>query len=181
MFGIVLCAAAVHAAAQEGDSALVAAMDAAGAAPSATTKLLWLGGACILYAGADYAGYNATRHNPTALKVYRVFQLLMQGAMSWLLYEQVGLPTALSFNLIWWTFGLDFLYYGYAELINPGHPWESRGDFRNGVLSNRCGWAYWTPVGMTRGMKRGLPIAADTLIAQSLIGLGLALTITIVF
>ena len=148
-------------------------------APGTLERLLWLAGASVAYAGFDYIGYNATRNNPSALRAYRVTQVLMQSAISWLLYEQVGLPTAISFNLIWWTFGMDFLYYGYAEIINPGHPWESRGDFGNGVLANRCGWAYWTPVGISRGMKRGKPIAANTLIAQSLVGLGLAVTITL--
>jgi hypothetical protein len=151
------------------------------AVPDASEKLLYLLGASVFFAGFDYLGYNATRRHPNALRVYRVLQGLTQIAISWFLYEQFGLPTAIGFNVIWWTFGDDFLYYGYAELINPGHPWESRGDLGNGVLSNRCTWAYWTPVGIMRGMKRNQAIAGSTLVAQSLVGLGAALTITLSF
>ena len=149
--------------------------------PGALEKTAWLLGASVLFAGFDYVGFNATRQNPNALKVYRVLQVLAQTAISWVLYDQVGLPTAIGFNLIWWTFGDDFLYYGFAELINPGHPWESRGDLGRGVMSNQCRWAYWTPIGIARGMRRDDPIAGNTLVAQALTGLALAFTITLTF
>jgi hypothetical protein len=151
------------------------------ATPSLGTKLLYLGGASLLFSGFDYFGYNLTRRNPSALIVYRVLQVLTQGAITWFLYDKMGLPTAVSFNVLWWTFCCDFLYYGYAEVINPGHPWESRGDLRNGVFRNDATWAYWTPVGISRGMKRDKGIPGETLVAQSLVGLALALTITITF
>lgn len=149
--------------------------------PDASEKLLYLLGASVFFAGFDYLGYNATRQHPSALSVYRVLQGLTQLAISWFLYEQVGLPTAIGFNLIWWTFGDDFLYYGYAELMNPGHPWESRGELGRKVMGNHCTWAYWTPVGILRGMKRDRAIAGSTLIAQSLVGLTAAISITLSF
>ena len=149
--------------------------------PSAATKLLYLAGASLVYAGVDYVGFNITRRNDTRLAIYRVFQVLMQGAITWFLYDRLGLPTAIGFNVIWWTFGLDFLYYGYAELINPGQPWESRGDLQHKVFDHEANWAYWTPVGIARGMKRSEGIPGDTLLAQSLIGAALGITITITF
>jgi hypothetical protein len=149
--------------------------------PSRLEKTAWLLGASVLFAGFDYVGYNLTRNHPTALKVYRALQVLTQSAISWLLYDQMGLPTAIGFNVIWWTFGTDFIYFGFAELVNPGHPWESRGDLGRGVMSNHCTWAYWTPIGIARGMRRNDPIAGNTLVAQALTGLALAFTITLTF
>lgn len=142
-------------------------------------KILYLTGASVLYAGIDYTGYNLTRNNNAALTVYRIFQVAVQGAITYFLYKEIGLPTAIAFNVIWWTFGDDILYYGYSELVNPGGRWESRGSFSANVMGNHATWAYWTPIGIVRGMKRDQPIAGDTLIAQSLFGLEIALTITI--
>jgi len=143
-------------------------------------KVLYLTGASLLYSGIDYFGYNATKKNSTTLIFYRIFQVAMQGAISWFLYDQLGLPTAIGFNLIWWTFGDDLLYYGYAELVNPGGAWESRGALRSNVMNNHTTWAYWTPIGMARGIKRE-PIAGDALVAQALMGAAIALTITLTF
>jgi hypothetical protein len=148
---------------------------------SATDKLLYLGGASLLFAGIDYFGFNLTRRNDTHLAIYRVFQVLTQAAITWFLYDKLGLPTAIGFNLIWWTFGVDFLYYGYAELINPGHPWESRGDLKSKVFDHDANWAWWTPVGIARGMRRTDGISGDTLVAQSLVGAALGIAITVTF
>ena len=144
-------------------------------------KLAWLTGASVAFAGFDYVGFNLTKRNPSSLIAYRVCQVLFQTGVSWLLYEKLGLPAAVGFNLIWWSFGDDFLYYCYAEVLNPGGHWESRGNLRNNVMRNHVTWAYWTPLGIMRGMKRSRPIAGDALLAQSLIGLSLAVTITISF
>jgi hypothetical protein len=144
-------------------------------------KLVWLAGANVAFAGFDYVGFNLTKRNPSSLIAYRVCQVLFQTGMSWLLYKKLGLPTVIGFNLIWWTFGDDFLYYCYAEAFNPGAPWESRGSLRDNVMRNHATWAYWTPLGIMRGMKRSQPIAGDALLAQSLIGLSLAVTLTISF
>lgn len=182
LFIILLLLSAVSLPAQERTDTTTTIRDGTAITPpGALEKSVWLLGASVLFAGFDYVGFNATRQHPTALKVYRVLQVLTQSALTWLLYEQMGLPTAIGFNLIWWTFGDDFLYYGYAELVNPGHPWESRGDLGRGVMSNHCTWAYWTPIGIARGMRRNDPIAGNTLVAQALTGLALAFTITLTF
>ncbi len=165
------------------DSTLVAMDPAPPVAhgPAWWEKTLAVIGASLLFSGFDYVGYNATRQNPTALKVYRVSQVLAQLGITYLLYESVGPGPALGFNLVWWTFGCDFIYYGYAEVVNPGHPWESRGDYSHGVGADQCTWAYWTPLGIARGMKRGEKIPERTLLAQSLIGAALGIGITVVW
>jgi hypothetical protein len=149
--------------------------------PEAGEKMLYLTGAALGFALFDYVGYNLVRNSDTGLPIYRVVQVLTQLGVSWLLYEKVGLPTAIAFNLIWWTWGLDAIYYGYTELFNAGGSWERRGAFRSQILGNHCTWASWTPVGISRGMDPKKPIAGDTLIAQFLVGAGLAVTISLNF
>lgn len=151
------------------------------AAPGAGEKLAWLTGAALGMALFDYVGFNLVRDNDTWLPVYRVIQGLTQIAISWLLYEQVGLPTAIGFNVLWWTWGLDAIFYGYTELFNVGGEWRGRGVFRGDILENNCTWASWTPVGIAQGMDPKKKIAGDTLIAQSIIGAILAVTITVSF
>ena len=146
----------------------------------AGTKLLYLGGAVLGFSLFDYVGFNLVRYSD-ALPAYRVLQTLVQAGITWFLYEQVGLPTAIAFNVIWWSWGADVAYYGWTELFNAGGTWERRGAFQKQIMENHCTWAWWTAVGVARGMKRDEVIAGDTLVAQSLIGAALAVTITLTF
>ncbi len=149
--------------------------------PGTGEKLLWLGGATMTYALFDYVGYNLVRGNDGATAFYRVIQSLVQAGITWLLYEKLGLPTAAAFNLLWWTWGVDALFYGYTEAFNVGGSWLGRGIFQSHIMDNNCSWASWTPVGMARGMDSSKPIAGDTLVAQFLIGAASAITISITF
>ena len=144
-------------------------------------KVLYLTGASVVFSGIDYLLYAPALRNSTTLMMYRVFQLALQSAITWFLYDQLGLSAAIGFNLIWWTFGHDLLYYGFAEIFNPSGGWDGYDSFRDEFMGNKITWAYWTPIGISRGMKRNRPIAGDALIAQALIGASLAFTITLTF
>ncbi len=144
-------------------------------------RLLWLSGAALTYSLFDYIGFNMARTDDATLRLYRVIQVLVQAGITWLLYEQAGLPTALSFNVMWWTWGMDALYYVYTDMFDAQGHWERRGSFERFILGNRCTWASWTPIGMLRGMDKSKPIAGDTLIAQMLVGAALGFTITLTF
>lgn len=148
---------------------------------TAGVKLLYLTGASLGFALFDYVGYNLVRGNPTTTPIYRVIQALVHAGVTWLLYEQVGLPTAIGFNLIWWTWGLDATFYGYTELFNIGGSWQGRGVWQRDIMNNNCTWASWTPVGIARGMDAEKAIAGNTLVAQSLLGVVTALTVTLTF
>jgi len=150
-------------------------------------RALFVLGATVLFGGIDYLGYNLTRHDATLRPMYRVFQVITQILISRYLFEKVGLPSTVAFNLIWWTFGADLAYYGFAEILNPAASWDSkglwerRGDFSNSVLGNHTTWAWWTPIGITRGMKRDAAIAGDTLLAQAFLGAVIGFSFSIVF
>jgi len=122
-------------------------------------------GSVVAFSAFDYAGYNLSKDSKTSLDVYRVVQVLVQVGITKLLIEEVGLPEAIGFNLIWWTWGADLLYYQWGRFIPP----YDRLTQNKGVT-----WAHWTPVGLVRG--RGV-IANDTLIAQATIGLSISLAL----
>jgi hypothetical protein len=144
-------------------------------------KLAWLAGASVAFAGFDYVGFNLVRNTKTPRLIYRAIQLGVQAGLTWLLYKKFGLPTAIGFNIFWWTFGDDIIFYGITELCNVGGEWRGRGIYKNDISSNHTTWAYWTPVGILRGMDQTKPIAGNTLVAQSLVGACLAVAITISF
>lgn len=144
-------------------------------------KLAWFVGASVAYAGIDYFGYNLSRHDAAQLAGYRILQLMMHGALTWMLAHFVDIPTAAGWNIAWWTFNMDILYYGFAEIFNPGPGWDSRGAFKAGVIDDNCNWAYWTPVGLVRGARKDRIIPGSTILAQALVGMTLALTVTLSF
>ncbi|MFZ1730907.1 MAG: hypothetical protein WBQ23_11445 [Bacteroidota bacterium] len=144
-------------------------------------KLLYLTGAAMGFALFDYIGFNLVRDNDAAMPFYRVLQGAVQLGISWFLYEQVGLPTSIAFNVLWWTWGADAIYYGYTELFNVGGSWRGRGIFQSDIMNNNCYWASWTPVGIAQGMDPDKKIAGNTLVAQSIVGAFLAVSITVGF
>ncbi|MBE0644864.1 MAG: hypothetical protein IH600_12340 [Bacteroidetes bacterium] len=178
--GLPLSASSLAATGMDEDSLRSVAM-VEHAEAGAVEKVLYLTGATLGFALFDYIGYNLVRDDKTAMPYYRVLQGLVQLGISWFLYEQVGLPTAIGFNLIWWTWGADAIFYGYTELFNVGGSWRGRGVFEGDIMNNNCTWASWTPVGITRGMDPEKKIAGNTLVAQSLVGAALAVTITLRF
>jgi hypothetical protein len=162
-----------------GSSPEAAAAVSAGDAtkPSDGVKVLYLAIATAFFALFDYISFNLVRTISTALRIYRLIQVLVQLAITWVLLRTVGLPTAIAYNVVWWTWGADALYYVYTAIFNAGGHWERRGAFRKYVLGNRCTWAWWTPVGVAKGMSKKTVIRGDVLIAQSLIGVILALAL----
>ncbi|HZK77044.1 MAG TPA: hypothetical protein VFD13_09065, partial [Candidatus Kapabacteria bacterium] len=80
--------------------------------------------------------------------------------------------SAISFNLIWWTWGDDFAYYGWGQLLS-WFPWESRA--QSGLRFSEYNSAGWTPYGLT--LPQGTWIPKNVLIAQAVIGLSFSISI----
>ncbi len=137
-------------------------------------------GASLAFSLADYIGYSFARVdnvNGHAAWWYHAIQISLQTAISYVLYKKFGLPSTIAFNLIWWSWGDDLAYYGWANLINPPHPdgglWEDRD--HNGLRDNQITWAGWTPIGLLR--PQGSLIARSTLISQAMVGLAISIAI----
>ena len=133
-------------------------------------KILYLVGASVVAGTVDWAGFNLARNSPTKLRLYRVGQWMMHGALFWIIKEQVGLPTAIGFVVVGWTFNFDLVYYLVDGTIGDG-------DFRD-VLNDEVRHAGYTPVGWFRGWTNE-KIAGNTLFAQAGAGLAFAITLSI--
>ena len=126
--------------------------------------------ATAVFALFDYFGFNISLKKGWAdfsnFNKYRVVQGLFQIILSVLLLYLAGWRAAAAFNIIWWTWGCDFMFYLYCEIFNYG---KDRGNFRKEVMSNSVKWAWWTPYGMMF-TKKGDVIKFKTLVLQAVLG-----------
>jgi hypothetical protein len=123
-------------------------------------------GGVVVFSAFDYIGYNLTEKNGVAPITYRIAQLLVQAGITKFLIDQVGLPEAIGFNVIWWTWGADLMYYQWGRILPP---------YDMLTANKQVTWASWTPVGLVRGGKK--PIAHSTLFAQATFGLSISLAL----
>ncbi|HEY3876106.1 MAG TPA: hypothetical protein VGM92_11565 [Candidatus Kapabacteria bacterium] len=137
-------------------------------------------GASAGFSLLDYVGHNllrSTKGEHITDSWYYDLEAGIQIAISYFLYRTCGLSSAISFNLIWWTWGDDLGYYGWAMLINPssdGHRWENRSwNGWDNALGSGINWAGWTPVGLLRPQRSA--IAESTLLAQAIIGFSVSI------
>ena len=135
-------------------------------------KQLTIIGASAGFALYDYVGFNATHTNRTALISYRASQLALLSATTYILGKAYDWKAGAGFLVMYWTFTDDFLYYAWGRMLQV---WERNGF--SGVARNGATWAYWTPIGLLRGMKRNKAIAGNTLVVQSLVGLSFGMAI----
>jgi hypothetical protein len=136
-------------------------------------RIAYVVGGSLSFSLLDFLGFNLTEGHKSARSVYRVIQVTSQAAITYFLYKKFGLSSAISFSLIWWTWGDDLGFYGWTNLINPANPWFNRLD--NGLHGNQVTWAGWTPIGLTR--RQGTVIDKYTLFAQTLIGFSISIAI----
>ncbi len=134
-------------------------------------------GASLTFALGDYIGFNLLKkaHGEqgfTAPLFFRIAEGITQAAITYFLYKECGLSSAISFNLIWWTWGDDFAYYGWGQLLS-WFPWESRA--QSGLRFTEYNSAGWTPIGLVR--PQGSWIAKNALVAQAVIGLSVSMAI----
>jgi hypothetical protein len=150
--------------------------------PGPFERLAWVFGASLAFSAADYIGSNLTEHSqePHIVFKYKLVQYVTQLALGYLLYKKCGLPSAIAFGVFWWCFGDDMLYYCIAEAVNPGGKFEGRGSLGR-VVRDGVYHAGWTPVGLARGGHQRSHIPGDAILGQSLVGFGLAVTITVSF
>ena len=130
-------------------------------------------GSALVFSLEDYVGYNLVKRNNSAPISYRILEGTIQTAISYFLYKTCGLSSAISFNLMWWTWNDDLAYYGWANVINPSGAWENRSNY--GLRDPEPYWAWWTPIGLLRP-KNSL-IARSALFAQAAVGFSVSIGI----
>jgi hypothetical protein len=151
--------------------------------PTPLVRALWVTGGVLTYATFDYLVVGLFR--PDHLNIYKLLQYAVQAGITYVLYKECGLSSAIGFNLIWWTFGADMVYYGICELRGntSSRRWPGAGSWAEDNENGGYAGAGWTPVGLVRGARavETHPIPTNTLVAQSLAGAVIGIGITITF
>ena len=134
-------------------------------------------GSSLVFSLGDYVGFNLVKQahlltDNHAPSWFRLLEGTVQAALSYFLYEECGLSSVISFNLMWWTWNDDFAYYGWGYVTGL-FPWESRSE--SGLRFHEYNSAGWTPLGLLR--PQGSMIAKDALVAQAVIGLSVSMAI----
>jgi hypothetical protein len=135
-------------------------------------------GASLAYSLIDYVGFNLLKvaHNSSAGYIppvwYRFFQGAVQAAITYCLYKEFGIKSAIAFTLMWWTWVDDWGFYGWGNLLNPPYPWVDRA---TAYIPDALYGASWTPVGLVRKNNKYIP--SNTLVAQAVIGLSISIAI----
>ena len=134
-------------------------------------------GSGLAFSLVDYFGYNIfVKSDPrrtSAILALHVFDIAFGAAINYFLYTTCGLPSAISFDLMWWTWDLDLEFSGWGDLINPPYPWINRtnSSLNHGLVN----WAGWTPIGLLR--TQGAWIARNALFTQGIIGFSISMAL----
>jgi len=140
------------------------------------TRDPWRDASAVMGAHVVFAGFDALLYPKLGEENklwYRVTQLMLQGALSYALYEIGGWRPVIAFNVQWWTWNDDLLYYFFYDLM------YGRTAFKDEVLAGRVTWAGWTPAGLIiHGGKRER-LSGNILLTQAGVGLTLGFAIII--
>jgi hypothetical protein len=138
-------------------------------------------GSALAFSLVDYIGYNIfVTSNPAKTQqnfLLHIFDAAFGGTINYFLYKTCGLSSAISFDLLWWTWGLDLGFSGWGDVINPAYPWINRTEtsLNTSKWGNSVNWAGWTPIGLVRPTHSS--IALNTLYAQAIIGFSVSMAI----
>jgi len=134
-------------------------------------------GASLAFSLLDYVGYNivVTPNHQSASSIVslHIFDAAFGSAINYFLYKTCGLSSAISFDLIWWTWGLDLGFSGWGDVVNPAAPWVNRAN--SSLNDNSITWAGWTPIGILR--PQGTIIDKHALYAQAIVGFSISMAI----
>jgi hypothetical protein len=129
----------------------------------------------IIFSLYDYFGFHISHKKGwedfSALNPYRVSQIIIQVIISILLFYFSGWFSALAFNILWWTWWADLLFYFWYDTLRIfGYP-RSTGGFREQVLGNKVTWAYWTMWGLLRLKNKDIVMKKNEIFIQAAAGL----------
>ena len=106
--------------------------------------------ALFIFALFDYFGYTYF-YFLSKVKLYRVLQGMFQAILTVLCYFFGGIKASIIFNLLWWTWTADWIFYLYCLIFNfRGNRKDWLQPFRGHVR-----WAFWTPVGLMQLIFKG--------------------------
>jgi hypothetical protein len=138
-------------------------------------ELLYSFTGIIIFSLYDYFGFHISHKKGwedfTALNPYRISQFFIQVIITAILFYFGGWFPALAFNILWWTWWADLLFYCWYDTLRVfGYP-RSPGGFRQQVLGNKVTWAYWTMWGILRFKHKDKVMKKHEIFLQAAAGL----------
>jgi hypothetical protein len=129
----------------------------------------------IIFSLYDYFGFHISHRKGwedfTPVNPYRASQFAVQITITVLLYFFFGWFSALAFNILWWTWWADLLFYFWYDFLRVfGYP-RKPGGFREQVMGNRVTWAYWTAWGLLRFKHKDTVMKRNEIFIQAAAGL----------
>jgi len=129
----------------------------------------------IIFSLYDYFGFHISHKKGwedfTPINPYRISQLIVQLIITAFLFIFYGWFSALAFNILWWTWWADLLFYLWYDLLRVfGYP-RKPGGFKEQVIGNKVTWAYWTAWGFLRRKHKHTVMTRKEIFVQALIGL----------
>ena len=138
-------------------------------------EIILAAGGIILFGLFDYFGFHISIKKGWAdfgmLNRYRVAQFFVQVFISLCIYFISGWFAAIAFNILWWTWWADLVFYFFYDTLRIyGYP-RKPGGFKEQVVGNKVPWAFWTPLGLLKFGGKHKVLTFRELIMQSIVGL----------
>ena len=129
----------------------------------------------IIFSLYDYFGFHISYKKKwedfTPLNPYRVSQFIVQVIITAILYLAYGWFSALAFNILWWTWCADLLFYFWYDFLRIfGYP-RKPGGFKEQVMGNKVTWAYWTFWGLLRFKHKDAVMTKKEIFVQAAAGI----------
>lgn len=106
--------------------------------------------ALFVFALFDYFGYTYF-YFLSKVRIYRLLQGIFQVLLSVFCFYLEGIKSVVIFNILWWTWSADWIFYLYCLIFNfRGNRKDWLQPFRGHVR-----WAFWTPVGLMQLIFKG--------------------------
>lgn len=138
-------------------------------------EIISVAAAIIIFGLFDYFGFHISLRKGWAdfgfINPYRIAQLFVQISLSLVLLMLFGWVAVISFNILWWTWWADLIFYFFYDTLRIfGYP-RSPGGFKEQVMGNKVTWAFWTPLGLLKHKGKHNVITWKELFIQSIFGL----------
>ena len=129
----------------------------------------------LIFSLYDYFGFHISHKKGwedfSLINPYRISQLTVQIIITVFLFIYYGWFSALAFNILWWTWWADLLFYFWYDLLRIfGYP-RKPGGFKEQVMGNKVTWAYWTALGFIRRKHKHTVMTMKEIFIQAVIGL----------
>ncbi len=138
----------------------------------------------IIFSLYDYFGFHLSHKKGwedfTFINPYRISQFIFQLIITISLYLSFGWFSSFAFNLLWWTWWADLLFYFWYDLLKIfGYP-RTPGGFREQIIGNKVTWAYWTAWGLLRFKHKDTIMKKNEIFLQAAAGLIIVILIYII-